>query len=51
MKFALGAVKKSFSEKPADFAFYWLGHSSIIFELSGKRLIIDPVFDNAAPIP
>ena len=44
-------IKESFPEKPADFAFYWLGHSSIIFELSGKRLIIDPVFDNAAPIP
>ena len=43
--------KESFPEKPADFAFYWLGHSSAIFELAGKRLIIDPVFGNAAPIP
>lgn len=49
MKYSLS--RESFSEKPADFAFYWLGHSSIIFELSGKRLVIDPVFGNAAPIP
>jgi L-ascorbate metabolism protein UlaG (beta-lactamase superfamily) len=30
---------------------YWLGHSSAILELGGKRLLIDPVFDNAAPVP
>ncbi|KGQ70008.1 multidrug transporter [Chelonobacter oris] len=32
------------------FAYYWLGHSSAILELDGKRLIIDPVLDNAAPL-
>ncbi|MDR2032706.1 MAG: MBL fold metallo-hydrolase, partial [Azoarcus sp.] len=32
-------------------AAYWLGHSSLIVELEGKRLLIDPVFGNAAPIP
>ncbi len=33
-----------------DFAFYWLGHSSAILELGRQRILIDPVFDNAAPI-
>lgn len=43
-------TKKSFTETPADFALYWLGHSSAVMELNGKRIIFDPVFDNAAPI-
>ena len=41
----------SFTEKPAPFAFYWLGHSSLIFELDGVRFMTDPVFGNAAPLP
>jgi L-ascorbate metabolism protein UlaG (beta-lactamase superfamily) len=32
-------------------AAYWLGHSSLILELEGKRLLVDPVFGNAAPVP
>jgi L-ascorbate metabolism protein UlaG (beta-lactamase superfamily) len=43
--------KASFSEKPADFAAYWLGHSSLIIELENKRFLVDPVFGNAAPVP
>ncbi|MDR2891923.1 MAG: MBL fold metallo-hydrolase [Deltaproteobacteria bacterium] len=43
--------KESFAAMPEDLAVYWLGHSSLIIELEGKRLLIDPVFDNAAPIP
>lgn len=43
--------KKDFAEKPEAFAFYWLGHSSAIMELDGKRLIFDPVLGNAAPLP
>lgn len=43
--------KKSFSQMPEDFALYWLGHSSVILELGGKRIIFDPVLDNAAPVP
>ncbi len=27
----------------------WLGHSSLFVELDGKRILIDPVFDYAAP--
>lgn len=41
----------SFSVIPSNLAVYWLGHSSLIIELAGKRFLVDPVFDNAAPIP
>lgn len=44
-------TQKSFSNTPENYAFYWLGHSSAILELDGKRIIFDPVFGNAAPIP
>ena len=44
-------TKNSFSIKPDDFAFYWFGHSTVLLELSGKRIIIDPVFGNASMIP
>ena len=37
--------------KPEDLAVYWLGHSSLIIEIEGKRVLVDPVFGNAAPIP
>ncbi len=32
-------------------AVYWLGHSSAIIELAGKRLAVDPVLGDASPIP
>ncbi len=44
-------TKESFAEKPADFALYWLGHASVLTELAGRRILFDPVFGNAAPIP
>ncbi len=40
-----------FPATPEDYAFYWLGHSSMIAELDGLRVLIDPVFGNAAPLP
>lgn len=43
--------KDSFSSTPEDFAFYWLGHSGVILELGGKRIVFDPVLGNAAPVP
>lgn len=43
--------KHSFSTQPEEFALYWLGHSSAILELNGKRIMIDPVLENAAPFP
>ncbi|MGN1063262.1 MAG: MBL fold metallo-hydrolase, partial [Alphaproteobacteria bacterium] len=36
---------------PAGHAVYWLGHSSAIVELTGKRFGIDLVFANALPLP
>lgn len=43
--------KESFANTPDNFAIYWLGHSTAIVELAGVRLIIDPVFGNAAFLP
>ncbi|GHU08407.1 hypothetical protein AGMMS50225_07000 [Betaproteobacteria bacterium] len=44
-------TRASFADVPAPLAAYWLGHSSLIIELEGKRLLVDPVFGNAAPLP
>lgn len=41
--------RQSFGQAEA-FAYYWLGHSSAIMELGGQRILIDPVFGNAAPL-
>jgi L-ascorbate metabolism protein UlaG (beta-lactamase superfamily) len=43
--------KSDFSEIPSKFAAYWFGHSTIIIELDGKRILFDPVFKNAGPFP
>jgi len=43
--------KDSFAEKAAELAAYWLGHSSLLIELEGRRFLVDPVFGNAAPVP
>jgi L-ascorbate metabolism protein UlaG (beta-lactamase superfamily) len=43
--------RAAFAATPAPLAAYWLGHSSLIIELEGKRLLVDPVFGNAAPLP
>lgn len=44
-------LPSSFSMLPGDNVVYWLGHASAILELNGKRIGIDLVFDNAAPLP
>ena len=44
-------TRDSFPRKPEAFAVYWLGHSTLIFELSSVRFMTDPVFGNAAPLP
>ena len=43
--------KEDFSDIPSAYSLYWLGHSSAIFEIAAKRIIIDPVIENAAPFP
>lgn len=38
--------------KNMDIRFIWFGHSTILLELEGKRILIDPVFsDYASPLP
>lgn len=44
-------TQETFGDKATDLTFYWLGHSGMIMELDGKRLVFDPVLGNAAPIP
>lgn len=44
-------TRADFSQNADDFALYWLGHSSVLLELDGKRILFDPVFGNAAPLP
>jgi L-ascorbate metabolism protein UlaG (beta-lactamase superfamily) len=44
-------TKSDFSATPSDFAAWWFGHSSFILELDGKRILFDPVFENAGPLP
>lgn len=43
--------KNSFPQTPGELAVYWLGHSSFILEIGGRRLALDPVLGNAAPLP
>jgi Predicted Zn-dependent hydrolases of the beta-lactamase fold len=43
--------KSDFPDKPDSFSVYWLGHCSAIVELNGVRMVIDPVFGNAGPLP
>jgi L-ascorbate metabolism protein UlaG (beta-lactamase superfamily) len=43
--------EKSFSKTPLSFAVYWMGHSTALMELDGHRILIDPVFENAGPLP
>ena len=40
-----------FQPQASAFALYWLGHSTALLELNGRRILFDPVFGNAAPIP
>ncbi|WP_163291972.1 MBL fold metallo-hydrolase [Desulfovibrio sp. JC022] len=44
-------TKNSFSPDPAGLQVAWLGHSSMILDIDGVRLLIDPVFGNASPVP
>jgi len=45
--------KNSFSAVPADgMMVRWLGHSTVLIEVSGRRVLIDPVLDRyASPVP
>ncbi len=42
----------SLDNKSRDIRFIWFGHSTILLELEGKRILIDPIFsDYASPVP
>src|SRR5512139_297795 len=45
--------KGSFAEAPAaGLLFRWLGHSTVLIEMGGSRVLIDPVFErHASPVP
>ena len=45
--------KDSFKGDPAEgLTVRWLGHSTVLIEMSGRRVLIDPVFNrHASPIP
>ncbi len=43
--------KQDFSKTPMPFAVYWFGHSTALLELDEHRILIDPVFENAGPLP
>lgn len=44
-------LKSDFDITPADFGLYWLGHGSILAEIDGARVLVDPVFGSASPLP
>lgn len=40
------------AEKSQELRYIWFGHSTLLLELDGQRLLLDPVFSNSAsPIP
>lgn len=53
-KIAIPTVKPDltiFGTKATTFRFMWMGHSFLLLELAGIRILVDPVFGNASPIP
>ncbi len=44
-------TKQSFPDNASDYSLYWLGHSSAIMDIDGKRYAFDPVIENAGPLP
>lgn len=45
------AIKTDLRELPANSDWMvWFGHSSYLLQLSGKRILVDPVFCTAAPV-
>ncbi|TNH02462.1 MBL fold metallo-hydrolase [Testudinibacter sp. TR-2022] len=46
------SVKTNLHRLPADRNWYvWLGHSSYLMQLDGKRFLVDPVLAAASPLP
>lgn len=43
-------IKTDLNNLPAQDVMVWFGHSSYLLQLSGKRILVDPVFCMAAPV-
>lgn len=49
---AIPTVKTDFRTlQPTQELLVWFGHSSYFIQSSGKRVLIDPVFDETSPVP
>ncbi len=44
-------TRNDFPDPPADYRVTWLGHATLLIELGGARILVDPIFGNASPIP
>ena len=46
-------TRNDFPEKPSpsDFRVIWLGHATLLIELGGTRILCDPIFGDASPVP
>ena len=42
---------KNIGTKSENLRVFWLGHSTLIFDIDGTRIMTDPIFGNAAPLP
>ena len=50
-KLPVTAVRTNLRELPSDQdLMIWFGHSSYLFQLSGRRILVDPVFYDASPV-
>lgn len=50
--FPTAVARDAFREPPAELQVAWLGHSTLLLEIEGKRLLIDPIFeDYVSPVP
>ncbi len=51
-KVTIPAIKTDLSAiDPQEEVVVWLGHSSYYIQIGGKRIVMDPVFGGAAPLP
>ncbi len=44
-------TRNDFSAEPGKLKFYWLGHSTVLMEIDGVRILTDPIFGSPGPFP
>lgn len=49
-KDAVTAIKTDLNLLPNENLIIWFGHSSYLLQLAGKKILVDPVFERAAPL-